>query len=86
MKSTINHAEAAEVGPWVSARTASSWHNLLDSHEKQRILSLRESNQDFFLTLQDFMKTFTNLEIVHLDADTARDEPSLNGKNPWTLR
>ena len=84
MKSTTNYQDSP--GPWVSLRSTNAWHNLLDTPEKQRILALRESNQDFFLTLSDFIKTFTNLEIVHLDADTARDEPSLNGKNPWTLR
>ena len=86
MKSTTNHQESVETGPWVTARMASSWNNLLDSQERQRVLALRETDQDFFMTIQDFMKTFTNLEIVHLDADTARDEPSLNGKNAWTLR
>ena len=84
MKSTTNYQDSP--GPWVSLPRTQAWHNLLDGPEKQRILALRESNQDFFLTLSDFVKTFTNLEIVHLDADTARDEPSLNGKNPWTLR
>ena len=26
------------------------------------------------------------LKAVHLDADTARDEPSLSGKSAWSLR
>ena len=58
----------------------------MDHIEKQKILSLREDERDFLISLPDFLKTFTQIEVVHLDADTARDEPTLNGKNPWTLR
>lgn len=43
-------------------------------------------NRIFFISVTDFLRTFTHIEVVHLDADTARDEPTLNGKNPWTLR
>lgn len=34
----------------------------------------------------DFGKTFTHLEIVHLDSDTSRDEPSLHSRNTWQMR
>ena len=58
----------------------------LSPAEKQRILALKEDDLDFFLTISDLLKLFSHIEVVHLDADTARDEPSLNGKLPWTLR
>ena len=32
------------------------------------------------------MKTFTHLEIVHLDNETSRDEPSLHHKTTWQMR
>ena len=38
------------------------------------------------MSYNDFLRTFTHIEAVHLDADTARDEPSLIGKMPWVLR
>lgn len=31
------------------------------------------------------MKTFTHLEIVHLDHETSRDEPSLYHKTTWQM-
>lgn len=34
----------------------------------------------------DFIKTFTHLEVVHLDSDTSRDEPSLQNKYMWQMR
>ena len=34
----------------------------------------------------DFVKTFTHLEVVHLDEDTARDEPSLRSRLPWQVK
>ena len=60
--------------------------NSLDGIEKQRLMASRENDMEFFISLSDWLRTFTQLEIVHLDADTARDEPTLNGKIPWTLR
>ena len=76
LKSTTNQEP---LGPCIS-------YIPMDHIEKQKILSLREDERDFLISLPDFLKTFTQIEVVHLDADTARDEPTLNGKNPWTLR
>lgn len=76
LKSTTNQES---LGPCIS-------YIPLDHQEKQKILALREDEQDFFISVPDFLRTFTHIEVVHLDADTARDEPTLNGKNPWTLR
>ncbi|XP_019760093.1 calpain-C isoform X2 [Dendroctonus ponderosae] len=42
--------------------------------------------QDFWMPSSEFLQTFTHLELVHLDSDTSRDEPSLNGKSSWQMR
>lgn len=34
----------------------------------------------------EWSRTFTNLDVVHLDSETARDEPSLRGTKPWHTR
>lgn len=41
---------------------------------------------NFRISYSDFMKTFTHLEIVHLDNETSRDEPSLHHKTTWQMR
>lgn len=41
---------------------------------------------EFLVPYQHWLRLFTHLEMVHLDSDTARDEPSLQGKTPWLLR
>lgn len=38
------------------------------------------------MTYMDFIKTFTHLEVVHLDTETAKDEPSMQGKKRWNMR
>lgn len=38
------------------------------------------------ISYSDFVKTFSHLEVVHLDSDTSRDEPSLHHKNTWQMR
>ncbi|XP_023016571.1 calpain C [Leptinotarsa decemlineata] len=41
---------------------------------------------EFWMPFPHFTKTFTHLEVVHLDSDTSRDEPSLHNKNTWQMR
>jgi len=38
------------------------------------------------ISYSDFVKTFTHLEVVHLDAETSRDEPSLHSKHTWQMK
>lgn len=49
----------------------------------------RTSKPDLFphrMSYSDFVRTFTQLEVIHLDGETSRDEPSLRHKTPWTSR
>jgi hypothetical protein len=38
-----------------------------------------EKDGDFWMAYNDWLKTFTHIEVIHLDGDTAKDEPSLLG-------
>ena len=38
-----------------------------------------EKDGDFWMSYNDWLKTFTHIEVIHLDSDTAKDEPSLLG-------
>lgn len=53
--------------------------------EMDRIIA-KTQDGEFWMPYSEFIKTFTNLEIVHLDSDTSRDEPSLQNKNTWQMR
>ena len=57
-------------------------HIIYSVLENYNFLNLGE----FWMSYNDFLRTYTHIEAVHLDADTARDEPSLIGKMPWVLR
>lgn len=38
------------------------------------------------MVLQEFVKTFSHLEVVHLDGETSKDEPTLRNKISWHMR
>ena len=44
------------------------------------------SRGEFWMPYRSWVNTFTHLEVVHLDGDTSRDEPSLQDKVPWVVR
>merc|ERR1712226_1067858 len=71
------------IGDWSSE--SAIWQTV-DSHTRDRFSMTLQSESEFWMSYNDFLRTFTHIEAVHLDADTARDEPSLIGKMPWILR
>lgn len=70
------------VGAW--GRDSPEWSEV-SQQESERIKS-KTIEDEFWMSYSDFIKTFTNLEVVHLDSDTSRDEPSLHNKNMWQMR
>lgn len=34
----------------------------------------------------EFLKTFSDIEVIHLDDETSRDEPSLRHKASWYMK
>merc|ERR1719411_566697 len=71
------------IGDWSS--DSAIWQTV-DSHTRDRFSMMLQSECEFWMSYNDFLRTYTHIEAVHLDADTARDEPSLIGKMPWVLR
>lgn len=71
------------VGAW--ARDSVDWDEV-PPHEKERLAARHLGEGEFWISYSDFVKTFTHLEIVHLDNETSRDEPSLHHKNTWQMR
>lgn len=70
-------------GDW--SAFSNSWDRVL-VQERDRLLGLLEFGE-FWISFSDLTQTFTHFECVHLDSDTARDEPSLSDKNrKWLMR
>jgi len=77
----------AYLGSW--APGSPDWEEVEDE-ERERVGARRSPSPgmqgEFWMTYTDFIRTFTHLEVVHLDAETARDEPSMQGKSRWSMR
>lgn len=75
------------VGAW--APGSGDWDEV-DDEERERIgardRALPGMVGEFWMPYTDFIKTFTHLEVVHLDSETARDEPSMASKRVWSMR
>jgi len=54
---------------------------------KQNRRKRRSCNNSFWMEFNDFISTFSHLEVVYLDGETSRDEPSLReNKLPMTVK
>lgn len=84
IKSTAGVSSHSYVGDW-SSTSMTSWQSV-DPVTRERLSSLLSTEGEFWMSYNDWLRTFTHVEAIHLDADTARDEPSLLGKTPWILR
>ncbi|XP_065219426.1 calpain-C [Planococcus citri] len=71
------------IGAW--SRDSTEWDEV-PPHEKERLGVKHTSDGEFWISYSDFVKTFTHLEVVHLDNETSRDEPSLHHKHTWQMR
>nr|CAD7585893.1 unnamed protein product [Timema genevievae] len=71
------------VGAW--SRDSPDWDEV-PPQEKERLAVRHMGDGEFWILYSDFVKTFSHLEVVHLDSDTSRDEPSLHHKNTWQMR
>jgi calpain-9 len=71
------------VGSWGS--NSSEWEDV-SAEERDRLGCKDMDDGEFWISYADFIKTFTHLEVVHLDKETSRDEPSLQNKNTWQMK
>lgn len=69
-------------GPW--SINSVEWSDI-PPYEVER-LQAKLAEGEFYMSYLEFMSTFTHLEVVHLDSDTSRDEPTLYHKNTWLMR
>ncbi|RZC31878.1 calpain-C, partial [Asbolus verrucosus] len=69
-------------GPW--SVDSAEWSEVSPNSLERLQSKLTEG--EFWMSYTDFIKTFTHLEVIHLDNDTSRDEPSLHNKNTWQMR
>uniref|UniRef100_A0A182FBL2 Calpain catalytic domain-containing protein n=1 Tax=Anopheles albimanus TaxID=7167 RepID=A0A182FBL2_ANOAL len=70
-------------GDWSSF--SSSWERVT-MNERNRLVEQLDQGE-FWMSFYDMTQTFTHLECVHLDSDTARDEPQLADKSRrWLMR
>lgn len=72
------------LGSW-RGRDAPEWDDV-HQHERDRLNLKLTPEGEFWMSYSDFVRTFTQLEVIHLDGETSRDEPSLRHKTPWTSR
>ncbi|XP_015783645.1 calpain-C [Tetranychus urticae] len=68
------------IGSW--GKDSIEWSRL--TNDERKTLSCDEG--EFWMSYYDFMKIFTSLEVIHLDAETSKDEPTLRGKCPWCIK
>ncbi|XP_022241080.1 calpain-C-like [Limulus polyphemus] len=71
------------VGSW--SENSSEW-NEVSSEEKQIIMYRSFGDGEFWMNYQDFVKTFSTLEVVYLDTETSKDEPTFRTKTPWHMK
>lgn len=74
---------AEYLGAW--GRSAPEWDEI-PPNEKERLNLKYTPDGEFWMAYSDFVRTFSQLEVIHLDGETSRDEPSLRHKTPWTSR
>jgi hypothetical protein len=63
------------------SRGSKTWDVLVSSTERERLAREKLADGEFYMSFSDFVQTFTTIECVHLDAETSRDEPTLQGKS-----
>jgi hypothetical protein len=68
------------IGPW--SRKSWEWDSL--SERDRQLLAQRVRNSgEFWMSYEDFIYTFTHLDLVHIGPDDWMTETGLHSKRPW---
>ena len=67
------------------SRDSKQWDVSVSSVERQRLGVDNLADGEFYMSLADFVQTFSQIESVHLDTETSRDEPTLHGKGEFHI-
>ncbi|XP_022834395.1 calpain-1 catalytic subunit-like [Spodoptera litura] len=70
--------------PWCGAWAPGSaeWAALAP-HDRDILMSSSDSPDDFWISFDDFVDTFSQLELVHVGPDDWLLEPALQARRPW---
>ncbi|CAH1638940.1 unnamed protein product [Spodoptera littoralis] len=70
--------------PWCGAWAPGSaeWAALAP-HDRDILMSSTDSPDDFWISFDDFVDTFSQLELVHVGPDDWLLEPALQARRPW---
>ncbi|KAG1674067.1 Calpain-C [Nymphon striatum] len=60
--------------------------NRVDTKDKEHLNYFNAPDCEFWMPYNEFVKTFSKIEVVHLDSETSRDEPSLRHKTSWNMK
>uniref|UniRef100_T1JH14 Calpain catalytic domain-containing protein n=1 Tax=Strigamia maritima TaxID=126957 RepID=T1JH14_STRMM len=70
-------------GEW--AKHSKLWDDIsTDDIDRLDVENLLDN--EFWMPFDEFASTFTHLELVHLDSETSKDEPSLRSRCAWQMR
>lgn len=71
------------IGSW--NKDSMEWKSVSDD-TKNKLNMKYTIEGEFWMTYSEFLKVFNILEIIHLDFETSKDEPSLRGRQPWHMK
>ncbi|ODN05130.1 Calpain-C [Orchesella cincta] len=71
------------IGAW--SKSSLEWDEVPPT-EIERLGIKQMAEGEFWMPYADFLKTYTHMEVIHLDQETSKDEASLRNKSPWNVR
>ncbi|CAG7681524.1 unnamed protein product [Allacma fusca] len=74
---------AEYVGAW--SKSSLEWDDV-PAGVVDRLAVKQLADGEFWMPYGDFLKTFTHMEVIHLDEETSKDEVTLLGKTSWNVR
>ncbi|CAG0893662.1 unnamed protein product [Darwinula stevensoni] len=71
-------------GEWTGPWSPNSWEwDSLSDRDKELLAGRVRNDGEFWMSFEDFSRTFTHLDLVHIGPDDWMTEPALHSKRPW---